>query len=505
MRRIDMELEQGCARRRAGLSLAEGIVVILVVLVLGSLILPLFAHPRGHSRTSTCISQTRQLATAIQMYVQDNKSRYPNSTWLKDIDNYVGSEKIYYCPSDAADDMKSPVSYGYSGLLVRADGTGINEAQVKAPTEVGAIADATPARAWADGGGLIGGGALGTAPTVQIDPTRHVGAIVGFCDGHAKYFPGKILNLRDIASPLSRAFYQAPALGLTQNYSGGVNAVAVTPTKRTVTVGGDCAGLPMVIAAVEIWKARGGTWFTKGFYGCGYNYADAKKRKDYLWTSAAPEAKGTTIARDALVVIVSQNCMIDGLSGVPGEAWGAPAGSATTAEIATLFTTGQSCVKTANNRLIATPGYEMETGRHWQAYTYLGAGGRDYNGNTLAFRQWLLNGGRIGTYAVRCHDDYEMVDKVAADPYGIGFCSSAMADTSKVRILDLTVDGNVFNFPQRNTKMRWVVPETPAASGYPYIRSIRAEVGGDGKKLLPIFAAKNFLAGPLFQASYWRP
>jgi ABC-type phosphate transport system substrate-binding protein len=134
----------------------------------------------------------------------------------------------------------------------------------------------------------------------------------------------------------------------------------------------------------------------------------------------------------------------------------------------------------------------------------------EYNGNTQFFNRYVLGGGAnvVGAFAVRVMDDYEMVDKVAADPYGIGFCSSAMADTSKVKILDITTSGGVAaTFPNQNTKYRWVMPDSSAGTSWPLVRDIRVITGGDGSgavsKFLTPASWMTFQNGPLFQASYW--
>ncbi|MHB9134680.1 MAG: type II secretion system protein, partial [Armatimonadota bacterium] len=149
-------------RSQRGFTLIELLVVIAIIAILASILFPVFAKAREKARQTTCTSNVRQLATAVQMYNQDNQSRYPGKTWADAVLTYVGSQKIYFCPSDAGVDKSQPISYGYNGLLVRVDGTGCNEAQISAPTEVGAICDATPSRPFADGGALIGGGAMVT-------------------------------------------------------------------------------------------------------------------------------------------------------------------------------------------------------------------------------------------------------------------------------------------------------------------------------------------------------
>ena len=517
---------------KRGFTLIELLVVIAIIAILASILFPVFAKAREKARQTTCTSQVRQLATAIQMYVQDNNSRYPGvvpnytvnpntltSSWTDAIDNYVGAKKLYFCPSDAANDKAvnaASVSYGYSGLLVRTDGQGLNEAQVKAPTEVGAIADATPSRDFSEAG-LIGGGALLSAnnpASVQLDPNRHTGVIVGFCDGHAKYFPGKQPNLRSIDNPLSRAFYQAVGLGLVQNFGGGIEFQTgrTFAPASTVSVGGDYAVMPIVMAAAEIWTAKGGKYYARGFKGWG----DIAERDrivtagNYVWANASGTAgavgASSVVGYDALVIITSLNCKIDGLAGFtpPGVMKPGDNTAMATVNIAKPFQTAGGTAP------YTTPGFSMATGAHWQAYTYRGTSGAnpvEYNGNTLFFNRMVLGGGRVGSSAVRVQDDAEMVEKVSADPYGIGFCSSAFADTSKVTILDIVVGTQTMFFPNPNDKYRWTMPDNYSDVNYPLKRELRVETGLTGGFGVSQFMCPanwvTFKSGPLYQASYW--
>jgi len=452
-------------------------VVVVFVLLLASIFMPLYRGHRSKPRQTTCTSQLRQLATCVQMYVQDHGSRYPGKDWHAAIETYAGSQKLFSCPSDDADGRISPISYGYSGLLVRADGTGCDEAQIKSPTEVGALADAAPTRAWADGGGLMGGGALGATPAVEFDP-RHNGVIIGFCDGHAKFFPGGTADLRDISYQPGRALYQALGLGLMNNYGGGLPDIPCTPTANTIVIGGDFAGMPLVMAAAEVWSAKTGTWYSRGFKGTRVVPTEKQgaPARHFAWLDASDSGKGVPVARDALVIIVAKY----------GKLAVARTADAARADLVNLF--GTACAPSTV-----------------QAYTYDAASGtRAYLAGTL--RAWGAPAGKeIGAGALTVRDDLDMVERVAADPYGIGYCSAAMADQDKVTILAL--DGK--RYPNQNPKTPWLLPADPApvpgAFEYPLIRTLRVRASGDGTALVAIMTDPAFRQGPLFTTSYFRP
>ncbi|OPZ88072.1 MAG: Type II secretion system protein G precursor [bacterium ADurb.Bin429] len=500
------------SRVRQGFTLIELLVVIAIIAILASILFPVFAKAREKARQTTCTSQVRQLATAIQMYTQDNGSRYPGIKWNTAIETYAGSQKIFFCPSDAANDKNAPISYGYSGLLVRTDdstgvnNTGVNEAQIKAPTEVGAIADATPSRPWADGGGLIGGGGL-VDPTstaannaVELDP-RHNGVIIGFCDGHAKFFPGKQANLKDISYGPGRAFYQAVGLGMVQNFGGGIQKVAYgTPASTVISIGGDYATMPVVMAAAEVWAGYGGKWYSRGFKGSGdylngtgATFADFRRAAastHYVWGvadgTADTGAAQLAVARDAFVFIVSKNCKIN-YAGISGTDFDTSTGA-----LATIFNDAT---------------YKGYSANVYQAYTMdKWSGSRSYAINIAGL-------GGIGTQAVTVTDDLDMVEKVAADPYGVGYCSAAFADIDKVTILDL--NGKIF--PNQNPKYRWLVPDAPTSTPgefeYPLIRTLKVQMAGNGgtdssANTTFSFGLRDaeFKNAPLFRAtSYWTP
>ncbi|MHB9026811.1 MAG: type II secretion system protein, partial [Armatimonadota bacterium] len=63
--------------RKRGFTLIELLVVIAIIAILASILFPVFAKAREKARQATCNSNVRQLATAVQMYVQDNNSRFP--------------------------------------------------------------------------------------------------------------------------------------------------------------------------------------------------------------------------------------------------------------------------------------------------------------------------------------------------------------------------------------------------------------------------------------------
>ncbi|MFP4248112.1 MAG: type II secretion system protein [Armatimonadota bacterium] len=98
-------------RQNRGFTLIELLVVIAIIAILAAILFPVFARAREKARTTSCLNNVRQVATAFAMYRTDYDSRMPMDwyqsedsnrvyRWVHAIYSYAGSnDQIFQCPS----------------------------------------------------------------------------------------------------------------------------------------------------------------------------------------------------------------------------------------------------------------------------------------------------------------------------------------------------------------------------------------------------------------------
>ena len=99
------------SRNRAskrGFTLIELLVVIAIIAILAAILFPVFAQARAKARQTACLSNTKQLGLALNMYAQDYDETLPpqnhNYNWAEmNIENlihpYTKNMDIWACPS----------------------------------------------------------------------------------------------------------------------------------------------------------------------------------------------------------------------------------------------------------------------------------------------------------------------------------------------------------------------------------------------------------------------
>ncbi len=83
-------------------TLIELLVVLAVIAILAAILFPVFAQARDKARQAACLSNLRQIGTALHMYLQDYDDRLPDPCWnaRASIRAYDASEFIQLCGQD---------------------------------------------------------------------------------------------------------------------------------------------------------------------------------------------------------------------------------------------------------------------------------------------------------------------------------------------------------------------------------------------------------------------
>ncbi len=208
--------------RRRGFTLIELLVVIAIIAILAAILFPVFAKAREKARQTQCVSNLRQIGTALQMYASDYDEMYPRALfgviaypnyWMTKIDPYLkslGSNQQNYagfwrCPSRPNITMTVQRSYGYNRWYFdhynlaatdpkRGEAAAMSELARPAETvQVGESYDfqtgRPSARYWCTGN------------RSWEDPVRHnEGANYLYADAHVKYSPQPQMYPCDAAS-----------------------------------------------------------------------------------------------------------------------------------------------------------------------------------------------------------------------------------------------------------------------------------------------------------------
>jgi type II secretory pathway pseudopilin PulG len=124
MKSMRARAQLGRHEGRWGFTLTELMVVVGLIALLISLLMPAITKARAAAQASVCLSNLRQMGTAWQMYLTDNKSRLPDylwasppattdtawrTSWLGILDSYKVRGDTLVCPS-----ASEPIPFNYN-------------------------------------------------------------------------------------------------------------------------------------------------------------------------------------------------------------------------------------------------------------------------------------------------------------------------------------------------------------------------------------------------------
>lgn len=119
------------SRRVTAFTLIELLVVIAIIAILAAILYPVFMRAKEAAKASTCSSNLRNLALAVDLYQTDHDGRFPLAAyaegaefklWHDMTDPYLNNKQVWHCPSSTVSkaDASGAITahFGYNALYL---------------------------------------------------------------------------------------------------------------------------------------------------------------------------------------------------------------------------------------------------------------------------------------------------------------------------------------------------------------------------------------------------
>jgi len=102
-----------------GFTLIEMLVVVAIIGILASLLMPSLAGAKRKANAIKCISNLRQVNTALTLYAADHDGEFPprrhmTNSWIASLQPYYHDAKVLKCPQDRFLEWRSYIINGWN-------------------------------------------------------------------------------------------------------------------------------------------------------------------------------------------------------------------------------------------------------------------------------------------------------------------------------------------------------------------------------------------------------